>query len=94
MTMTWYLYNSNGEAYEIVAKYKSRTGAEHYLLASHNGLEDDRADTVTQYIVAHDYNSKFQCWARGEYFPVWQAAALDNALAAWKELICDEADNF
>ena len=92
--MTNYLYNSNGSTYEVIACYQSRTGALHYLLASHKGLEDDRADTVTQYIVAHDYDRNSQSWARGEYFPLFMADALDQALAAWKELICDEADNF
>lgn len=33
MTMTWYLYNSNGKTYEIIARYWSRNGASHYLLA-------------------------------------------------------------
>ena len=94
MTAMNYLYNSNGSVYEVIACYQSRTGALHYLLASHKGLEDDRADTVTQYIVAHDYDSKFQCWARGEYFPVFMENAQSEALAAWKQLICDEVDNF
>ena len=92
--MTWYLYNSNNQVYEIVARYWSRNGASHYLLVSHKGLEDDRANTVTQYIVAHDYDRNSQSWARGEYFPVFMEDARGKALAAWKELICDEADNF
>lgn len=92
--MTRFLNNANGDTYEIIASYWSRSGAEHYLLASHNGIEDDRADTVTQYIVAHDYDRNSQYWARGEYFPVFMEDAMGAALSAWKRLITDEADNF
>ena len=92
--MTSYLYNSNGDTYEIIACYQSRNGAEHYLLASHKGHKDDKANTVTQYIVAHDYDNNSQSWARGEYFPVFIEDALEAALIAWKQLITDEADNF
>lgn len=94
--MNWatYLYNSNGETYEIIAKYWSRTGASHYLLASHRGVEDDRAATVTQYIIAHNWDRDSRSWAQGEYYPVWMDDAQSSALAAWRQLICDEADNF
>ena len=92
--MTKYLNNANGDTYEIIACYQSRNGAEHYLLANHGGNEDDKADTVTQYIVAHDYDSHWRTWARGEYFPLFMEDAQGAAFAAWKKLICDEADNF
>ena len=51
------LFNKNGNAYNMIAHYEDRYGANHYFL-----------ELNSQFISAYDYDKKQKCWARGKYF--------------------------
>ena len=86
--------NKNGSTYYVMREYRNHdSGGNVLLLASYGNKTEDEIQagaSPTQYIVAHNWSDKYQCWDSGKYFlcfPGKRAEALKAAIAQFIDSI-------